>query len=147
MKKDYDRVPYFKTRCLRCFRRVEIPLLSDFLYGTLLYQTADGQDFYIAEFVNNKTFDFVENELERNTHLKNVDPQVILLLLADRPNAKNYSPHFPICPKCRKRLILYNDNESNKTEFREIGYATWSNFEALSDTEKVEKIKQVAMVK
>ncbi len=56
----------FKNTCFRCFRRIEYPLLGDFLYGDLLFQTSDGQDFYYVQLLDNKTFKFICEFLDAN---------------------------------------------------------------------------------
>ena len=132
----------FKNTCDKCFNDIEFPLLGDFSYGELIFQTKDGQDFYVAELINNETLNFIVQHLNADKELKQkkADPQKILMLVADRPNGKEFTMHYPICPVCKSKQNNYNDNV--RTSTRELKFATWNDFERLMDKEKIEQIKK-----
>jgi hypothetical protein len=110
----------FKNTCPKCYNDIEFPLLGDFSYGEIILQTKDGQDFYLAELINNSTFNFIVERLKVDNELipENADPQKVLTLVADRPNGKEFSMDYPICPICKSRQNNFNDNM--KTSTREL---------------------------
>ncbi|MHA4847897.1 hypothetical protein ACX0G7_27290, partial [Flavitalea antarctica] len=73
----------FRNTCQKCFNDVEFPLLGDFSYGELIFQTTDGKDFSIAEIVKNEAFDFIRETINDSEELtaSNVKPEKILALL------------------------------------------------------------------
>jgi hypothetical protein len=132
----------FRNTCFSCFKDIEFPLLGDFAYGELVLQTKDGQDFFIADLIDNKTFNFIvaaNNDKELKS--KGADAQKILALLADKVNGKEFSAEYPVCPICQKRQRHYNDNK--RTTKRELNLASWTEFESLTDDDKVKRIKEV----
>lgn len=134
-------VSNFKNFCYRCFHRIDIPLLSDFSYGEVLFQTDDGQDFYIAELTKNPTFDFITSILiHQKLKVKQADPQKILALLADKPNGKSFTINYPICPICKRKKRGFNDNV--KTTEREVGFASWTYFESLTQPNKTLQLEK-----
>ena len=144
MDKPNKRIAYnFRNTCDKCFNDIEIPILGDFAYGEIIFQTRDAKDFYIAVLIDNKTFDFITEVLEQNKDLRNkeADALKVLALIADKVDGKEFSTNYPICPICKNRLRNYND--SNRTTTMELGYASWSNFESLSKGEKLDRLKQV----
>lgn len=133
----------FRNTCHNCFNDIEIPLLGDFAYGELIFQTKDAKDFYIAVLINNKTFDFVLEVLKHNKYSQNIktDPQKILVLIADKVNDKAFTTDFPICPNCKSRLRHFNaDNRSSQIE---LGFVTWTDFERLSQENKLNRLQEV----
>ena len=82
----------FRNTCYRCFNDIEYPLLGDFSYGELLFQTIDGKDFYYVALIDNETFAFVCQYLKDNTQqkIKKLDPQKILALLQINLATKNF---------------------------------------------------------
>ena len=77
------RVYDFKNTCQYCFNDIEFPLLGDFSYGEIILQTIDGQDFYVAELIENKTFSFIVEHLKADKKQidKELDPQKILAVV------------------------------------------------------------------
>ena len=71
----------FKNTCHNCFNDIGFPRPGDFSYGELIFQTKDGQDFRIAELIDNKTFDFITTTLKSDKELKHKkeDAQKILV--------------------------------------------------------------------
>ena len=136
----------FRNTCHRCFNDIDIPLLGDFAYGEILCQTEDAQDFYIAELLNNPTFDFINSSLTQQEDLKRkrVDSQKVLTLLADKPNDKDFTTDYPICPICRKRQKHFNDNI--RTTERQVGFVTWTDFESLTQDNKLDRLKRLSIV-
>lgn len=92
----------FLNTCNKCFNDIEYPLLGDFSYGELIFQTTDGQDFFLVELINNKTFDFICTFLKNKAgqKIRKADPQKILALLADKGKGKEFAIDYPICPIC-----------------------------------------------
>jgi hypothetical protein len=133
----------FLNTCYKCFRRIEYPLLGDFSYGQLLFQTKDGQDYFFVELIDNMTFKFICDFLSSKTGVKigKANPQKILALLADKVNGKEFTTDYPICPKCKRKQIWYNDN--NRTSKRQIGFASWVDFENLSTEAKENKLEHI----
>ena len=127
----------FKNTCYRCFRVSEIPFLSDFCYGELLWQTKDGRDFCIAILFDNPTFDLIIETLKSDIDLqkKKINPQKILALVADKPNGKDYTADYPMCPFCKRKQRHFKDN--TRTVIMEVPFATWSDFERLGKDDKV----------
>lgn len=138
------RIAYnFKNTCRGCFNDIEFPLLGDFAYGEIIFQTKDAKGFYIAVLINNKTFDFITEVLEHNKDFKNkkADPKKILALVADKVDDKEFSTDYPICPICKSRQISYGDNI--QTTKIELGFAKWTGFESLSQEDKLTKLQEV----
>lgn len=71
---------------------------------------------------------------------KETESQKVLALLADKINNKEFTTYYPICPICKAQLRMYGD--SLRTNKIEIGYAAWTEFECLSESEKIERIKK-----
>lgn len=139
---DKTRTIYnFRNICYRCFNDIDIPLLSDFAYGEILCQTKDGQEFYIAELLDNPTFDFVSSVLTQQKEIKSklLDSQKILVLLADKPNGKDFTKDYPICPICKNRQKHFTD--SKRTTERKVGFVTWTHFESLTQDNKLKQVE------
>jgi len=134
----------FKNTCYRCFSIVEIPLLSDFSYGDLLFQTRDGQDFYYANLIDNLTFDLILNILGTNKDLQKnkIDAQQVLALLMDNPSGKEVFAGYLICPNCKRKQRHFNDNV--RASLIEIPLATWHDFESLTEDDKIIEIWRIA---
>ena len=128
----------FKNTCHKYFSDIEFPLLGDFSYGEIIFQTNDGLDFYIAELIENKTFNFIVEHLKADKDLrrKKDDPQKLLLLVADKPNCKEFTANYPICPVCKSRQHHFNG--SVRTSLMELAFVTWNKFEHLTDMDKME---------
>jgi hypothetical protein len=133
----------FKNTCHRCFNDIEIPMLGDFSYGELIFQTADGQDFCIAVLIDNPSFEFIVEALKNDPQLKHkkVDPQKVLTLVADKLNDKEFTAEYPICPICKKRQRHFNDNI--RTSKRELHFTTWNDFEHLTNDDKLKRVREV----
>lgn len=133
----------FRNTCHKCFNNIEFPLLGDFAYGEMIFQTKDGKDFYIAVLIDNKTFDFITEVLQndKNFKNKNADPQKILALIADKVDNKEFATDYPICPICKSRQRSFNDN-IRTTEIK-LGFATWTDFESLSQETKLARLQEV----
>jgi len=133
----------FRNTCYKCFNDIEFPLLGDFAYGQMIFQTKDAKDFYIAVLIDNKTFDFIAEVLEHHTDFKNknADPQKILALIADKVDNKEFTTDYPICPICKVRQRSFGDH--NRTTKIELGFATWTNFEGLSQENKLIRLQDV----
>lgn len=133
----------FRNTCHNCFNDVEFPLLGDFAYGEVIFQTKDAQDFFIAVLIENKTFDFIKEILQSNKDFnnKNADPQKILTLIADKVDNKEFTVDYPICPICKSRQRSFSDNI--RTTKVELGFATWTDFERLSQEAKLARLKDV----
>ena len=133
----------FLNTCYKCFNDIEYPLLGDFSYGELIFQTADGKDFFLVELIDNKTFDFVCEFLKNKVGQKisKADPQKVLALLADKVNEKEFAIDYPICPICKRRQNHFNDN--NRTTQRQIGFATWTDFESLTQENKTDRLEEI----
>ena len=133
----------FRNTCYKCFNDIEFPLLGDFAYGEMIFQTKDAKDFYIAVLIDNKTFDFITEVLQHNTNFKakKADPQKILALIADKVDNKEFTTNYPICPICKSRQRSFGDNI--RTTKIELGFATWTDFESLSQESKLAKLKEI----
>ena len=131
----------FRNTCYKCWNDIEFPLLSDFTYGEVIFQTKDAQDFYVAVLIDNKTFDFITDFLQDKKRLKKADPQKILAQIADKVNNQEFTTHFPICPVCKARKRYFTDNI--RTTKIELGYATWTDFESLSQENKLRRLRGV----
>lgn len=134
----------FKNTCQKCFNDIEFPLLGDFSYGEMILQTKDGKDFYLAELIDNKTFNFILEHLKCDRELitEKGDPQKVLTLVADKPDGKEFSADYPICPFCKNKQNHYSDNI--RTNTRELPFATWSEFHRLTESEKIEQIRKAS---
>lgn len=133
----------FKNTCQNCFNDIELPLLGEYSEGEVILQTKDGQDFYIAELIENTTFDFIVKALNDGVEIKReeADASKVLTLLADRINGKEFILDYPICPICKKRLTYFTDNL--RTTQKGLRFATWTDFESLTRGEKINRIKKV----
>ena len=133
----------FRNTCLNCFNDIEFPLLGDFAYGEIIFQTKDAKGFCIAVLIDNKTFDFITEVLEHNKDFKSkkADPEKILALIADKVDGKEFTTDYPICPICKSRQRSYGDNI--RTTKIELGFATWTAFESLSQEGKLTKLQEV----
>ena len=136
----------FRNTCHSCFNDIEFPLLGDFDYGEIIFQTKDAKDFYIAVLIDNKTFDFITEALEHNKEFKNkkADPQQILVLIADKVDNKEFTTDYPICPICKSRQRSFGDNI--RTTKIELSFATWTDFESLSQEGKLTRLKEVIII-
>lgn len=136
----------FKNTCKKCFNDIEFPLLGDFSYGEIILQTMDGHDFYLAELIDNRTFNLIVELLKGDRELlaKKVDPQKVLTLVADRPNGKEFSTHYPICPICKSKQNHYSDNI--RTNTRELPFASWNQFQQSTKSDKVNQIIKAVKV-
>jgi hypothetical protein len=132
----------FKNTCQKCFNYIEFPLLGDFSYGEIILQTKDAQDFYVAELINNETFNFIVEHLQGDKEplQKKADAQKVLTRVADKPNGKEFSADFPICPICKNKQNHYSDNV--RTSTRELLFVTWNDFQKLTKSDKVEQIRK-----
>jgi hypothetical protein len=133
----------FLNTCNKCFNDIEYPLLGDFSYGELIFQTSDGLDFFIVELIDNKTLDFIYAFLNSKVGQKisKADPQKILALLADKVEGKEIAIDYPICPNCKRKQNHFNDNI--RTTKRQIGFATWTNFESLTVDNKTRRLEDI----
>lgn len=133
----------FKNTCYKCFNDIEYPLLGDFSYGELIYQTTDGQDFFLAELIDNKAFDFICDFLKNKAGQKisKADPQKILVLLADKVSGKEFAIDYPICLNCKRLQNHFSDN--TRTTQREIGFASWMDFESLTANNKTKRLEDI----
>ena len=133
----------FLNTCYKCFNDIEYPFLGDFSYGELIFQTTDGQDFFLVDLIDNETLDLVCNFLKSKTTQKinKVDPQKILALIAGKVNGKEFATDYPICPNCKRRQNRFNDNI--RTTQRQISFVTWTNFESLTQENKIEKLGEI----
>ncbi len=131
----------FRNTCYRCFNDIEFPLLGDFASGETIFQTKDAKDFYIAVTINNKTLDFIKNIVQHNSDFQNskVDPQKLLALIADKVDEKEFTTDFPICPICKATQRSFDDN--TRTTQIELRFATWTQFESLSQECKLTKLR------
>jgi hypothetical protein len=66
--------------------------------------------------------------------------QKILALIADKVE-KEFTTDYPICPICKSRQRSFGDNI--RTTKIELGFATWTDFESLSQESKLAKLKEV----
>jgi hypothetical protein len=134
----------FRNTCQKCFNDVEFPLLGDFSYGELIFQTTDGKDFYIAVIIENGAFDFIREAINNSEELTagNVDPEKILVLVADKPNNQQFSINYPLCPNCKMVQTDFNDNI--RTGKKALRYVTWHGFERLPDADKLMRVAEVA---
>ena len=132
----------FKNTCKKCCNDIEFPLLGDFSYGEIILQTKDGRDFYIAELIDNEVFKFIVEYLQKDQQLlpKKADPQKVLTLVADKQDGKFFSMEYHICPICKSKQNHYSDN--SRTNTIELAFATWNEFQQLTDKEKVEQIRK-----
>lgn len=136
----------FKNTCDNCFNDIEFPILGDFAEGEIMFQTKDGKDFYIAVLIGNKNLDFITNTLKQDKQFSNreINPQKILALIADKVDNKELTADYPICPICKARQKRYGDNmRTNKTE---VKYASWFDFENLSPENKVQRTKKAVSI-
>ncbi len=117
------------------------------MYGSFLFQTNDGQDFYYANLLDVKAFHFIQAEIERIPLIKKKSAFKVLSLVADQPQGKRFTPNYPVCPRCQTRLLFHSNDESKKTGVRYFKYATWKKFESLSDEEKLERIKNALNIR
>ena len=133
----------FLNTCYKCFNDIEYPLLGDFSYGELIFQTADGQDFFMVQLIDNKTFEFICEFLKSKLGQKisKADPQKILALLADKIDGKELAIDYPICPNCKRKQNHFNDN--TRTTQRQISFASWTDFESLTQENKIEKLEEI----
>jgi hypothetical protein len=133
----------FRNTCHKCFNDIEFPLLGDFAYGEMIFQTKDAKDFFIAVLIDNNTFDFITEVLQRSKDFQNkkADPQKILALIADKVDDKEFTTDFPICSICRARQRSFDD--SIRTTQIELGFATWTEFESLSQEGKLSRLQEV----
>lgn len=115
-------------------------MLPDQSYGSIILQSIDGQDFYIADMIGNKTFSFIENVIKEFHVNDKTAPQDILALLADRPKGVTLSKDY-CCPKCKKKLLGFTDNV--KTVSVELEYATWDEFESLKKDQQLIMLHEV----
>lgn len=133
----------FLNTCNKCYNDIEYPLLGDFSYGELIFQTTDGQDFFLVELIDNKTFDFICSFLKSKEGLKigKADPHKILALLAVKVKGKELAADYPICPICKSRQKHFNNN--TRTTQRQISFATWTYFESLSVDNKLIHLEDI----
>ena len=133
----------FRNTCHKCFNDIEFPLLGDFAYGEMIFQTKNAEDFYIAVLIDNKTFDFITDVLQHNKDFQNkkADPQKILALIADKVDDKEFTTDYPICPICKARQRGFSDNI--RTTKIELGFVTWTEFESLSQESKLSRLQSV----
>jgi hypothetical protein len=135
----------FKNTCQKCFNDIEFPLLGDFSYGEIILQTKDGHDFYLAELIDNRTFNFILQRLKVDSEfMAKTDPQKVLTLVADRLNGKELSTEYPICPICKSKQNHYSDNI--RTNTRELPFVTWNDFQQLTESDKVEQIRKAVQI-
>jgi len=133
----------FRNTCHKCFNDIEFPILGDFAYGEMIFQTKDAKDFYIAVLIDNKTFEFITDVLQNNNDFKckKADPRKILALIADKVDNKEFTTDYPICPICKSRQKSFGDNI--RTTKIELGFATWTDFESLSRESKLTRLQEV----
>ena len=124
------------------FNDIEFPLLGSFADGEMVFQTKDAKDFCIAVLIDNKTFNLIVDTIQQDKELKskNINPQKILALLADKFDNKEFSPYFPLCPICKSRQRNYGD--SIRTTQSELNYVTWNEFESLTQENKLRKVRE-----
>ena len=140
MIKEKNRfVYYYKNECPHCFNNIEYPLLGDFIYGELIFQTTDAQQFALAVLIDNVTFKFICDFLKTFKN-KNADPQEILARVADPLNDMEFITDI-ICPICRHKQRNYIDNFRKRLQ--EIPLVTWDNFENISEEDKLELISEI----
>ncbi len=115
-------------------------MLPDQSYGIIMLKSIDGQDFYIADMIGNKTFSFIEKVIEEFDANKKTDPQDILALLADRPKGVALSKDY-CCSFCKKKLLTFTANV--KTVSVELEYAAWNEFESLTRDQQVITLRKM----
>lgn len=124
------RTYFWKGFCYKCFRSIEFPLLGDFAYGEDIFQTIDGQNFYIAVLSENEVVDEIRNILKEEKY----DVREILIQLADKPHNSSFTKEN-ICPKCRRKLWI-TPTDNKKASERDLPFVTWNSFMANDVKEK-----------
>lgn len=136
------KIPFFKAFCWRCFRNVHVPLVSDFSYGELLFQTQNGKLFAHVSLIDNPFFEAILTEIEQSGETKS-DPQEVLARLADPIENQSLQAGPYRCPRCNRRLLSVNDNRHDSFGF--VPEATWAAFNRLSVQEQKGAIQQAIM--
>jgi hypothetical protein len=132
-------VCFFKNTCHHCHNDIEYPLLGDFSYGEVIFQTIDAQHFALAVLIDNKTFAFIRDSL-KTLKDKKADPQHILARVADPLSGFEFTNHI-LCPICRHKQRNFIDNFRKRLV--EIPVGTWHAFESLSEENRFQLVSEI----
>ena len=132
-------VYFFKNTCPHCYNDIEYPLLGDFSYGEIIFQTTNAQQFALAVLIDNNTFKFICDFLE-TSNSKGVDPHYILARLADTLDGQEFTSHT-LCPICKHRQRNFMDNFRKRMQ--DIPFVTWHAFESITEENKGQLISEI----
>ncbi|MFN6114851.1 MAG: hypothetical protein ACK46C_03125 [Flavobacteriales bacterium] len=122
-------IMHFRNTCSHCCNDVEIPILSDFAYGEILFQSADARSFAIVDLINNSVFDEVLQALEKRAISESVRAEIaqpMLCDLSDEINGQPYSTIYPRCPLCGQKMSFWSDE--HRVGMRHLPAPQWSGF-------------------
>ena len=130
-------VRFFTNTCTTCANNVGVPLLSDFAYGEMIFQTDNGKDFAYAEVIAEDAWSIIAGICENEFGLgrKKPSPKLqvfhcVAIRCADPLDGRPYTTHFPLCPRCGAKLTSYGDNQIHHDGH--VPRATWQRFMSLS---------------
>lgn len=63
--KKAKKVRFFEAYCEDCHKTFAVPLLSDFVYGGLIFNSEDGKAFAYIDALADLSFDFISKTLKR----------------------------------------------------------------------------------
>jgi|SRR5580698_9311246 hypothetical protein len=139
-------VRFFTNTCSTCMNDVAIPLLGDFAYGELIFQTIDGKQFALAEVILDEAWSLISKiaAAECGFDKNGVTPalsvfQRVAMHCADPLGGKRFATRFPLCPLCASPISHYRDDRISHDAV--IPRVTWRHFLGLSAQEQKNVVK------
>jgi hypothetical protein len=122
-------VMHFQNTCSNCCNDVVLPILGDFAFGEILFQSTDARAFAIVDLIGNKVFDEVCQALDRQSIIGDVRADIaqpILCDLSDEFNGLRYSMDYPRCPLCGHKLSSWSDE--HRVGMCHLPFPQWTAF-------------------
>ncbi len=141
-----NRVQFYEASCHHCRRTFSVPLLGDQSYGEFIFHGESGTSFGLLRTSEEPAWNDIADRLRRaGLFTSATRPEVehfqrVVAASADHINGQTLLL-YPICPGCRSRSIEYG--ESKPLDVRTIPTVSFRDYHLLSDTEKLEGLRQL----
>jgi len=125
------KIAFFKSRCIVCWKGFDVPSLSEISSGDNLYYDKTSKTFSLFKWFDNREIescitDFLSKKTELqllNDETKGNTTRKIIGRIADGDKECVFG--FNRCPRCG---IKFNSVSDTKTEVKEIGHLSFTDF-------------------
>ena len=141
------RVQLYEASCRHCRRTFSIPLLGDQSYGDFIFHGEKGGAFGFLFALEEPAWEDIEERLRRaglytaSRARSQIDHFQRVVAASADPISGQALALLPVCPGCRSQSVEYGD--SKPLEIREIPGVTFRGYQALSDQNRTERLRQL----